>query len=333
MLTLFSIFLAAIILAYILEPIAEGLHRLRLPRAFAALAAVVTGLAASAGLLILVISVAGREIPLIRSQFPAWLEKSQVWLDPQLVRWKIDLDWDRLKTHLIERASDQFSANADAMIAKILETLLASTQSFFAVIGALVLIFFVVFYLIVDWMAFFSRLAQLIPPRYRDTVSQLAKECDHLLSQYLRGQLMVMLVLAVYYATALHLVGMAGGVAIGILTGLAIFIPYIGFGVGLALAVISALLQFGPSMALLAVLAIYAVGQVVESFFLTPKLVGDRIGLHPVAVIFALLFFGSLFGFFGVLLALPAAAILLVTLRFARTQYEQSDWFKKPPKN
>ena len=144
---------------------------------------------------------------------------------------------------------------------------------------------------------------------------------------------MVMLVLAVYYATALHFVGMAGGIAIGILTGLAIFIPYIGFGVGLALAVISALLQFGPSMSLLAVLAIYGIGQLVESFFLTPKLVGDRIGLHPVAVIFALLFFGSLFGFFGVLLALPAAAILLVTLRFARKQYEQSEWFRKNKKD
>jgi predicted PurR-regulated permease PerM len=275
------------------------------------------------------ISVAGREIPLIRSQFPSWLERSQRWLSPQLAKWEIDLDWEQLKVQLIERASAQFSANADAMVGKILETVLASTQSFFAVIGALVLIFFVVFYLIVDWTAFFSRLAQLVPPRYRDTVTQLAKECDHLLSQYLRGQLMVMLVLAVYYATALHLVGMAGGIAIGVLTGLAIFIPYIGFGVGLTLAVISALLQFGPSMPLVAVLAIYAVGQIAESFFLTPKLVGDRIGLHPVGVIFALLFFGSLFGFFGVLLALPAAAILLVTLRFARKHYEQSDWFRK----
>ncbi|MEN9772729.1 MAG: hypothetical protein RJA58_1372 [Pseudomonadota bacterium] len=333
MLTLLSIFLAAVILAYILEPLAEGLHRLRLPRALAALTAVITGIAAAVGLLILVISVAGREIPLIRSQFPSWIEKSQSWIGPQLARWDIHLNWDQLKTELIARASAQFSANADAMVGKIVETVLASTQSFFAVVGALVLIFFVVFYLIVDWMAFFSRLAQLVPPRYRDTVTQLAKECDHLLSQYLRGQLMVMLVLAVYYATALHFVGMAGGIAIGILTGLAIFIPYIGFGVGLALAVISALLQFGPSMSLLAVLAIYGVGQLVESFFLTPKLVGDRIGLHPVAVIFALLFFGSLFGFFGVLLALPAAAILLVTLRFARKQYEQSEWFRKNKKD
>lgn len=186
-----------------------------------------------------------------------------------------------------------------------------------------------VFYLLIDWGKCFSRAAEFVPPRYRETIKNLAKECDELLSQYLRGQLVVMLILAAYYALALSMIGMAGGVAIGILTGLAIFIPYIGFGVGLVLAVISALLQFGPSWTLLAVLAVYGVGQVVESFFLTPKLVGERIGLHPVAVIFARLFFGSLFGFFGVLLALPAAAIVLVTLRYIRNHYEDSDWFKK----
>ncbi len=109
---------------------------------------------------------------------------------------------------------------------------------------------------------------------------------------------------------------MAGGVAIGIFTGVAIFIPYIGFGIGLLLASISAVLQFGPDLHVLGVFVIYGIGQVVESFFLTPKLVGERIGLHPVAVVFALLFFGSLFGFFGVLLALPAAAITLVAARF-----------------
>jgi len=115
--------------------------------------------------------------------------------------------------------------------------------------------------------------------------------------------------------------GMAGGLAIGLLTGLAIFIPYIGFGVGLTLAILSALLQFGPGTGLLGVIAIYGVGQLIESFFLTPKLVGERIGLHPVAVVFALLFFGSLFGFFGVLLALPAAAVTLVALRHARAHF------------
>jgi predicted PurR-regulated permease PerM len=185
----------------------------------------------------------------------------------------------------------------------------------------------VVFYLLVEWSGLFTRASEFLPPRHRATAAALANECDQLLSQYLRGQLSVMLVLAAYYAIALSLSGMAGAVGIGILTGLAIFIPYIGFGVGLALALISGLLQFGPGVELLIIGLIYGAGQLLESFVLTPTMVGQKIGLHPVAVVFALMFFGSLFGFFGVLLALPAAAITLVGLRFMRRQIEDSRWF------
>lgn len=329
MTTILSVFLAALILAYVLEPIAEGLHRLGVPRKLSALTAVVAGLAAAIGLMILLINIVQRELPLVKDQAPKWIGDVQTWAAPQLERLNVQLDWNQIKEQLISKVTQHFSANADTMVSNVIDTVLTSTQTFIAAIGAIVLIFFVVFYLLIDWGKFFSRAAEFVPPRYRDTVKNLAKECDELLSQYLRGQLVVMLILAAYYALALSMIGMAGGVAIGILTGLAIFIPYIGFGVGLVLAVISALLQFGPSWALLGVLAVYAVGQLVESFFLTPKLVGERIGLHPVAVIFALLFFGSLFGFFGVLLALPAAAIVLVTLRYVRNHYEDSDWFKK----
>lgn len=329
MTSILSVFLAALILAYVLEPIAEGLHRFGLPRKLSALTAVVAGLFAAIGLLILLVSILQREIPLIKNQAPKWIADVQIWAAPQLERLNVQLDWNQLKEQLISKLTQHFSANADTMVSNIIDTVLASTQTLIAAIGALVLILFVVFYLLIDWGKCFSRAAEFVPPRYRETIKNLAKECDELLSQYLRGQLVVMLILAAYYALALSMIGMAGGVAIGILTGLAIFIPYIGFGVGLVLAVISALLQFGPSWTLLAVLAVYGVGQVVESFFLTPKLVGERIGLHPVAVIFALLFFGSLFGFFGVLLALPAAAIVLVTLRYIRNHYEDSDWFKK----
>lgn len=329
MTSILSVFLAALILAYVLEPIAEGLHRFGLPRKLSALTAVVAGLFATIGLLILLVSILQREIPLIKNQAPKWIADVQIWAAPQLERLNVQLDWNQLKEQLISKLTQHFSANADTMVSNIIDTVLASTQTLIAAIGALVLILFVVFYLLIDWGKCFSRAAEFVPPRYRETIKNLAKECDELLSQYLRGQLVVMLILAAYYALALSMIGMAGGVAIGILTGLAIFIPYIGFGVGLVLAVFSALLQFGPSWTLLAVLAVYGVGQVVESFFLTPKLVGERIGLHPVAVIFALLFFGSLFGFFGVLLALPAAAIVLVTLRYIRNHYEDSDWFKK----
>lgn len=328
MTAILSLFLAALILAYVLEPISERLHAAGLGKPISALAALVAGIGASMGLVVLVLNIMSQELPQIKAKAPEWIERAQGWIAPQLEKLDITLDWNHLKGLVIQRVTDQFSANADAIITRIIDTILASTQTFIAAIGTLVLIFFVVFYLLVDWGRLLTRASELVPPRYRDTARGLATECDELLSQYLRGQLLVMLILAAYYALALSLLGMAGGVAIGLLTGLAIFIPYIGFGVGLILALISALLQFGPSTEVLAVLGIYAAGQFLESFFLTPKLVGERIGLHPIAVIFALLFFGTLFGFFGILLALPAAAITLVTLRFLGARYHQSRWFR-----
>lgn len=327
MLTVLSIFMAALILAYVLEPIVERLCAIGLNRRLAALAAVLIGIGALAGLGLLLINILQRDIPMIRAQAPAWIQSTQLWLAPMLERFEINLNWEELKAALVDRVTRQFSDNAEVVITRVLDTVLASVQSFIAVVAALVLIFFVVFYLLVEWSSLFSRASEFLPPRHRTTAAALAKECDQLLSQYLRGQLSVMLVLAAYYAIALSISGMAGAVGIGILTGLAIFIPYIGFGVGLALALISGLLQFGPGAELLIIGLIYAAGQLLESFVLTPTLVGQKIGLHPVAVVFALMFFGSLFGFFGVLLALPAAAITLVGLRFMRQQIEDSRWF------
>jgi predicted PurR-regulated permease PerM len=327
MLTVLSIFMAALILAYVLEPIVERLRAIGLNRRLAALAAVLVGIGALASLGLLLINILQRDIPMVRAQAPAWIQSTQLWLAPMLERFEISLNWEEIKAALVDRVTRQFSDNAEVVITRVLDTVLASVQSFIAVVAALVLIFFVVFYLLVEWSSLFSRANEFLPHRHRTTAAALAKECDQLLSQYLRGQLSVMLVLAAYYAIALSLSGMAGAVGIGILTGLAIFIPYIGFGVGLALALISGLLQFGPGSELLIIGLIYAAGQLLESFVLTPTLVGQKIGLHPVAVVFALMFFGSLFGFFGVLLALPAAAITLVGLRFMRRQIEDSSWF------
>jgi predicted PurR-regulated permease PerM len=328
MLTVLSIFMAALILAYVLEPIVERLCAIGLNRRLAALAAVLIGIGALAGLGLLLINILQRDIPMIRTQAPAWIQSTQLWLAPMLERFEISLNWEEMKAALVERVTRQFSDNAEVVITRVLDTVLASVQSFIAVVAALVLIFFVVFYLLVEWSGLFTRASEFLPPRHRATAAALANECDQLLSQYLRGQLSVMLILAAYYAIALSLSGMAGAVGIGILTGLAIFIPYIGFGVGLALALISGLLQFGPGVELLIIGLIYAAGQLLESFVLTPTLVGQKIGLHPVAVVFALMFFGSLFGFFGVLLALPAAAITLVGLRFMREQTEKSRWYR-----
>jgi predicted PurR-regulated permease PerM len=135
--------------------------------------------------------------------------------------------------------------------------------------------------------------------------------------------------MATYYGCGLSLVGLNGGIPLGVFTALMIVIPYIGIALGFSLAVITTLLQFGVDIHMIGVLAVYGGGQMIEGFFLTPRLVGERIGLHPVAVLFALLFFGQLFGFFGVLLALPISAVTLVLVKFAWQRYQQSSWYQK----
>jgi predicted PurR-regulated permease PerM len=160
-------------------------------------------------------------------------------------------------------------------------------------------------------------------------VTSIAKEVDSLLAQYLRGQLLVMLLLAAYYSVGLAVAGFDVALPVGLLTGLLVFIPYIGFSVGLLLAIVAAVLQFDTAHGLIAVAIVYGLGQFIESFYLTPRLVGERIGLHPLAVIFALLAFGQLFGFVGVLLALPASAILLVVFGRLRRHYLNSSFYNQ----
>ena len=185
------------------------------------------------------------------------------------------------------------------------------------------------FYLLLDWKGFFKLLGQLIPQKLRPILIPIVQEVDELLSQYLRGQFLVMLIMAIFYSTGLYLIGVQSAIALGAFTGLVAFIPYVGFLISFSLSTLGALLQFGPGNALILVLALYGAGQLLEGFFLTPRLVGERIGLHPVAVLFALMVFGQLFGFFGILLALPMAAISLVAIRFSKARYLDSSWFKE----
>ncbi|RZJ26558.1 MAG: AI-2E family transporter, partial [Haliea sp.] len=161
----------------------------------------------------------------------------------------------------------------------------------------------------------------LVPPRTRPAVDSFTAEADQVLGQYLRGQLLVMLTMAVFYTTGLALFGLDLALPIGVFTGLAMFVPYVGFGVGLVLATLAGLLQFASIKGLVMVAVVYGIGQVIEGLYFTPRFVGERIGLHPLAVIFALLAAGQLFGFVGVLIALPASAVLLVAIRRIKAGY------------
>ena len=327
MASLLTTFLAAFILAYVLRPVFTCFLALRAGKTLSAALTVLIGFLGILGLILLFISVLQRELPALRQQLPTWLELTQKSLQPWLDTLAINFDLKKIQEIIQNRISEQLSNNADAIISSGLSTILNSSQSILGSLFGLVLIVFIVFYLVGQWDEFFKKLSPLIPPRWSPLVKQILVEIDQLLSQYLRGQLLVITVLSIYYSVGLYLLGITGALALGLFTGIAIFIPYIGYGVGLILALLSVLLQAETGGSFLAVLTLYIVGQAIESFILTPKLVGEKIGLHPVLVVFALILFGSWFGFFGILLALPMSAIILVLCKHAVQSYQNSAWY------
>jgi len=325
---IFTPFLAAFILAYALRPVASRLESLHIPGALAASITIIFSLSLVIGLLMLLVNLLGHEIPLIKAKLPIWVQNTQAWLEPTLTEHHIQFDWAALRETVTQKVTSHLSTNADTLLNSALDTILLSGSSVVHGFVNLILTFFVLFYLLIDWNHFFKLLEGFIPPRFTHTAHHLCMHTDGLLSQYLRGQILVILAMATFYSIGLSLVGMDGAIALGVFTGLMIIIPYIGITLGLSIGILSAILQFGFGSELLWVLAIFGIGQALEGFFLTPRLVGERIGLHPVAVLFALIVFGNLFGFFGVLLALPASAVSLVLIQFGWSLYIKSSWYQ-----
>jgi predicted PurR-regulated permease PerM len=326
---IFTPFLAAFILAYILRPAFLWLEGRRVPATLAALLTVILGLGVLIAILSLFIGLLKTELPLVKAQLPEWIANTQAWLGPKLTELHINVDWGTLKTAATQKISTHISDNADSLMTMTIDRVLMSGSSVIAGFVNSVLIIFVMFYLLIDWDHFFGLVKNLFPVRAQEIVHHLAMHTDGLLSQYLRGMVIVISIMSIFYSISLSLIGIKGAVALGVFTALMIVIPYIGIALGLTLAVLSAILQFGIGSALVGVLVIYSIGQLLEGFFLTPRLVGERIGLHPVAVLFALLLFGNLFGFFGVLLALPISAVSLVLVQYFWSVYIQSSWYQK----
>ncbi|WP_138514969.1 AI-2E family transporter [Rhodoferax bucti] len=319
-------FAVAAVLAYALTPVVDWLDDVglgRIPRVVAVVLVEVLFLLALLCVLLLIVPILAKELPLMREQFPLLLDSLNDTLKPLLAQWgiKLNLDVVSIKGFVMK----YLNANVEDALGSVLASVKLGGSVAFALIGNVILIPVALFYLLMDWSRFMGQLRQLVPPRLRAPTDGFLREADEVLGQYLRGQLLVMLILAVAYSVGLALFGLDLALPIGIFTGLAIFVPYLGFGVGLVLALFAGLLEFsatqGIAYSLVMVAVVYGVGQVLESFLLTPRLVGERIGLHPLAVIFALLAFGQLFGFVGVLVALPASAVLLVAIRRIRAGY------------
>ena len=323
-------FVTGAILAYMLNPLVDRLCKVKfgkrsIPRSLGALIAMLLLLASILALVLIVLPVVQNEIPLLQEQIPKFLDQLHDYLEPKLLEYNIHVKLD--SAGIKDLITTRLAESGQKIASGVLESVKVGGTAVLGLIANILLIPMVLFYLLLDWHAIINRLHLFIPRRWVGKTTDLIKETDDLLAQYLRGQLLVMLVLAGYYSSALTLAGFSVALPVGILTGLLVFIPYIGFGFGLCLAIIGAILQFDAMHGLLLVAIIYGIGQVMEGFYLTPRLVGERIGLPPLAVIFALLEFGQLFGFIGILLALPASAITSVAFKHLRALYYKSTFY------
>ena len=319
-------FLIGAILAYLGTPLVEAAERRKIPRGLATTIVVLLyGLVLFAVFLVLVPLVQG-EGALAAKRLPALLAQALAQVAPWLEQRfgiVLSLDFESLKSFVAQNAE-----SAHELSLRVLSGVKTGGRIALSILINLALIPVVMFYLLRDWKMIGQRLQELVPRDWQARGRTIVREIDGVLAEFLRGQFSVMVVLAIFYAVGLTIAGLDRAVAIGVLTGLLVFIPYVGFGLGFALGVVAALLQWSGWPAFLGVLAVYGIGQLLENYVLVPWLVGDRIGLHPIAVIFALLAFGQLFGFAGVLLALPASAALLVGLRHLRVEYLLSPFYR-----
>ena len=319
-------FVAGATLAYLSDPLADYLERLGLRRTLAVLV-VFLALSVILGLSLLLL------IPALENQIDRLIDHL-----PPLLRWirAAVLPWLQtrfgISLHLrdLESIASLVSKHWDGAggaASYLLGSISRSGAVLMAWVANLFLIPVVTFYLLRDWDTLVAHLHELLPRRYVGTVTKLVQEADTVLSAFMRGQLTVMLALTGIYCTGLWIAGLDLAFLIGLLAGMVSFIPYAGTLVGIASASVAAVVQFGDIWSIVPVLAVFAVGQAMEGVFLTPWLVGDRIGLHPVAVIFSVLAGGQLFGFLGVLLALPVASVVMVLIRHIHDLYKDSAFY------
>ena len=320
-------FLVSLLIAYMGDPLVDKLEERGLSRTLGVIVVFAVIVLILAGVLAFLVPLISKQLVKLYGMLPQmvdWVQHTAVpWLHTKLGVPSDILDGDKLKQAFSEHL-DKTSGAAGFLLAKVT----ASGMALFGFVANFVLIPVVSFYLLRDWDILVDKVRGLLPRRGEGAVVKMAKECHEVLGAFIRGQLLVMLALGGIYATGLMLLGLDLGLLVGLLAGLARIVPYMGFAVGITAALLAGVFQFGFELyPLLGIVGVFALGQALEGMVLTPLLVGDRIGLHPVAVIFAIMAGGQLFGFTGVLLALPAAAVIMVLLRHVHEMYKDSDLY------
>ena len=319
-------FIVAAVLAYVLNPLVEWLQLKRIRRAPASM--IIMALA-----LLILLSLVLIIVPMLLNQFNNLAERlPQIvgFVQNKLLPWlnSVSGDYIQIDQESIIAWLQSHTDELSNTLKEWIPTLMRQSGNVISGVSNLVLLPLLLYYFLLDWKRWSSGISKLVPRRFIETYTRISGNMDEVLGEFLRGQLMVMMIMGLVYGLGLMLVGLDSGFAIGMIAGILVFIPYLGAFTGLLLATVAALLQYGSWQGLLMVWAVFGVGQFLESFFITPKIVGDQIGLSPFWVIFSLMAFGQLMGFVGMLAGLPLAAVTLVLLREGASAYFGSHFYK-----
>lgn len=325
-------FLVGIALAYLLDPLVTRLARLGLGRGVAALGIISLFYAAIIALIVVLTPIIGEEIALFVEKLPGYLSQLQTLATDPSRPWMRKIISEGLNE--ARQSTGELTTLGANLGANLLRKLWSDGGALASIFSLLVVAPIVTFYLLIDWDQIIATLDKMIPAANRETVRALAREIHETIGVFLRGQGLICLILALYYAVALGLTGLNHAYLIGIVAGLISFIPYLGVLTGLVLSISVALLQFWPSWDSIPFIAgIFIIGQLVDDNLLTPRLVGARVNLDPLSVMFAIAAFGYLFGFVGLLIAVPLAATIGVIVRFILAQGVEASFDRAPERN
>lgn len=317
-------FIAGIAVAYFLDPVADKLERWRLPRGLAAAVVLSVFFLLGAMTALLVFPVLQQQILGLAEHLPGYVAGLRENVLPSLTQLLDTLGVDYSGDNL-RQAMGGFTTEAVGVASRLLQGVWDSGLAIVNLLSLLFITPIVAFYLLRDWDLIVARVDGWLPRQHRDTVREVMRDIDAVMAGFVRGQGTVCLILGIFYATALSLAGLDFGLIIGVTAGLVSFIPFVGVIVGLLLSTVQAFIQFWPDIVQIGIIVgIFIAGQVLEGNFLTPRLLGNRVGLHPVWVMFGLLAGGALFGFVGVLLAVPLTAAIGVVARFLLQRYQSS---------
>jgi predicted PurR-regulated permease PerM len=324
-------FVAGTALAYLLNPAADRLERLGIPRIIATL--IVIGLFVLFFVLvgIMLFPILGSQLFSFIQRLPDYITRLQELVTQENKEWLQRLVGDKLPD--IQKTLGDLVGEGASWLVAFLKQLLSGGRAIISLFSLIIITPVVAFYVLYDWHAVVDKVDSWLPRRYRDTIRMLAGEIDRAIAGFLRGQALVCMILGLYYAVGLTAAGLNFGLLIGFASGVLTFIPYVGSVVGLIIGMIVAVVQFWPDwFSIILVLTIFVIGQFLEGYVLSPKLVGESVGLHPVWLMFSLFAFGYLFGFVGLLIAIPLAAAVGVLLRFALAEYLASPLYTDRPR-